>query len=226
MKKHRQSKRRRVGTALRERAIEVLIERWRPLANAATIRTARSMGWDRPTEDQFAAGMAGLLTAITKYDGARGAAFGTHVWNCVRYEVIGATRGATWFTTPGGTPRDAFPNARFTSLDQMTIPQDGGGDGRAPRCGWQNEDSLTRQTSRALAREDGEVERIELHESLSKALRGLTPAQRRIIREHDEKGRTLTDMAREAGVSKMMMSKRRSKALRALREVMEKEGWK
>ena len=205
----------------RERAMDALIARWKPQAMATVVRTARLLGWyGPPSEEQFAAGMTGLLSAITKYDGARGAAFGSYVFTCVKYAVIKATNDMAQFRT---YTKDA--RATFTSLDQIFLPADTGGDGTTSTHGCLRDDSIFRRVACAIARDDENAHRMELQESLQRAMRLLTPDQLHIIQEHDGRGRTLTDMAAEAEVSKMKMSRMRAGALRVLREAMEKEGW-
>ena len=210
--------------ARRSRAKEILVERWTPTARAVTTITARRAGWFSPTEDHYAAGMLGLMKAIIRYDGIQGAAFSTHVWNCVRYEVLNEIRGATWFPTHGSRGDKKLPDGRMTSLDAMNIPEDAGDRDKSNQQK-HSARSLTRETADALAQFDKHSEEIDLHESLWRAIDKLPPEMYEIIVEGEFHGVPQKELAKNRGVSQSAISQMKEVALKTLKEMLEKERW-
>ncbi len=212
----------------RARARDVLIKRWIGTARVVTKITAARAGWHTATDDHYAAGRLGLMKAIMRYDGIRGAAFATHVWNCVRYAVLDEIKGATWF--PGFNPGDGrkLPDARIVSIDSMNIPNDAGDRDTPGPIGMSlgknvGQTTLTRETADALAKSDKKFDDNELHESLYNAIAQLPNDLREIIEAVDLQGYTQKEVAKKRGISQPAIVYKRNAALKRLRELLEKE---
>ncbi len=204
-----------------DRAKEVLVEQWTNLARGVAFKTAQRAGWFRPTEDHFAAGMLGLMRAISTFDGTYEAAFTTHVVNHVRWAVLDEIRGATWYPTNGSRGSVPLPDERMISLDLLYIPQDAG-DRNVGHTGGR---SYSREAADSLGEEDDYQQRDELRESLVRALLSLPEDERDVIVKNDLMGMRLVDIAKEYKVSHVAIFYKRRRGFEAMRKLMEKEGW-
>ena len=200
-------------------AKEVLVKRWTGLVHAVVIRTAARAGWFRPTEDHFAAGMLGLMNAITKYDGTFETKFATHVYNCVRYEVMHEIKSSTWF--PACSVPAKLPKSRILRLDELNIPQDAGD--------WDNNSpprkTFGREAADALAQEDSSIETLIRKEALHKAIDRLPEKQRDAVICCDLLGMSQEEVGEMDGVSQPTIQMRRKLGHAAIKEMLRKEGW-
>jgi RNA polymerase sigma-B factor len=229
-----------------ERAREMLVRRFMPLARSLARRYGRS---SEPFEDLLQVASLGLLKAIDRYDADRGHSFASFAVPTILGEMRRYFRDSGWAVH---VPRGAQERALKVRDAQERLANEGG---RAPTVNklaeyleldaeevidalqaLQGYETLSLDAPRpgadgdlvsygdAVGREDERFELVELDATVSSVLRHIPARERLILQMRFVDDLTQTEIAERVGISQMQVSRLLRRSLEQLRMLTQAAG--